>query len=209
MAQRRTMPTSNEQVPNTALSGDELREVIRLEVDKLLANFGILSPQMAFKRVAYSVTISLHLDNAFAPDHDIRSSSRRIATNIVSKRPDLAAIESAPLAAPSPDAVVISETLDARVSSPNSERVRLGIPVPVVTLQADGTKQVERIKYPPDPTLAADVTVRDSSAEARAAWGQPEPPADADAAALAAAAVPVYEADPLDDGDNAGQEPPR
>ena len=195
------MPTSRESVPNSPLSGAELREIIRRRCDDLLANFGILSPQMAFGRVAFSVTISLHIDNAMAADHAIADDSRRLATNLVAARPELKAIEPPPLAAASPDAVVLAETLDARIDSPNAERVRHGMPVPVIVRQPDGTRTQEMVKYPPDASLGeGDVTIRDSSAEARQRWGQPEPPADA---------APVYEVDPLDDGDNAGQEQPR
>jgi len=197
------MPTSRKQVPNTALAGNEVREVIRLRCDELLANFGILAPNIAFSRLAFSIRIDLHVDNAFARDHSIGVDSRPVATNIVAKRPELAAIEAPPLAAPSADSAVLSLTLDSRIDSPNAERVRLGLPVPVVTKAADGTRQVEHVKYPPDPTLGdADVAIRDSSEEARAAWGLPPMPAVPESP-VAAAAAPVYEADPLDNEDNA------
>ena len=201
------MPTSRESVPNTALSGDEFKEVIRTRCDQLLANFGILAPNLAFGRVAFTITISLHVDNAMQPEHSTFTASRRIATNVVSGNPALAAIEEAPLASPSPDAVVISRTADAKVDSPNAERVRLGLPVPVVVKSADGTRTVEKVKYPADESLGkGDIAIRDSSDEARRAWGLPEPampesPVDPVADAFNAAA-PVYEADPLGNGDN-------
>ena len=85
--------------------------------------------------------------------------------------------------------------------------MRLGLPVPVVVRSADGTRTVEKVKYPADESLGkGDIAIRDSSDEARRAWGLPEPampesPVDPDADAINAAA-PVYEADPLGNGDN-------
>jgi hypothetical protein len=201
-------PTSRESVPNTALSGGEVREVIRRRCDDLLAEFGILSDQMSFGRIAFTVAITVQVDNAMQREHSITAASRRVATNIVAETPGLAAIEPAPLADASPDSVVISLTADSAVDSPNAERVRVGIPVPVMVRQSDGTKTLERIRYPQDDAAGeGDFRVRDTSAEARAAWGLPEPPIDSptdpDADAINAAA-PVYEADPLGNGDNGG-----
>src|SRR5207237_3949318 len=113
--------------------------------------------------------------------------SRPIGTNIVEGHPALAAIESPPLSNPSPEAQVGSLSVRRSITSPNEERLRNDMPVPVIVQQQDGTKAAEFIRYPKDTVEGdGDVTIVDSTGEARKSWGLPAlpsadpPPAPAD-----------------------------
>ena len=57
------------------------------------------------------------------------------------------------------------------ITSPNAERIRVGMPVPVITRAQDSTRQVEMIQYPPQPELGeGDVTITDTTPAAREAF---------------------------------------
>jgi hypothetical protein len=148
------MPTATEKVLNKALSGAELSEILKHDfVDKLLPNEGMLSAYMAYGRVGYEITLRLMLDNPAQRDY-----------------PPLTVTggEALPLADPSPEATVGATTLTRQIDSPNAERVRVGLPIPVETRELDGTKQVQQIKYPPQPELGeGQVKVEDTTAAAR------------------------------------------
>lgn len=162
------MPTAAEAVVNKALSGAELKEILRAKFDLLLDNEGLLSHYLAYGRIAYDIGLWLHLDNPMRPESEIHAASR--ATS------DIPAMSSAPLASPSSEAVVSGEKVSGKIDSPNAERLRHGLPLPVVTKGPDGTIQTEMVKYPPQPELGpGDVTLTDTSKEARAAWKLPEP----------------------------------
>jgi hypothetical protein len=165
------MPAGREKVVNKALSGAELRKVIDQDWQALLDNHGLLSSMIAFGRVGYDIILKLHVDNAQRPDGDISKTSRAIARNVVAEQPELAAVETAPLVDPSPDAFVDATRLHRNIDSPNAERVRVGIPVPVQRRQDDGTLITEEIKYPAsDEGGAGDVTTEDLSAVAEKDW---------------------------------------
>ena len=168
------MPTARETVPNRALSGAELRRILADDFERLLAAEGLLSDHIAFGRVGYDLRLDLHLDNPYHPESSVERKSRAVAGNIVAGQPELAAIESAPLTDPSADAAVASRRRSRRIVSPNAERVRVGLPVPVEVKQQDGTVTTEAITYPPEEAAKhgeGDVTDTDTSAETRAAWG--------------------------------------
>ena len=172
------MPSSRETVVNRPLSGDELKKIILADAARLLDNEGNLSPHIAYGRVGYTLTLALHVDNPFVPDPSITFESRGIAGNIIEKQPELAAIERAPLDSPSPDASVGALTLDRHIDSPNQERLREGMPIPVHVKQQDGTLALEQVTYPPDafPDLpAGEVMIRDATEMQKAKWNIVEP----------------------------------
>lgn len=153
------MPTGSEKVINKALSGTELKEIIREDCNKLLENEGILSAHVAFGRVAYDITLRLHLDNVYYPESTITMPGSTPLT------------EKIPLVDPSTDATLGATTLTRTITSPNSERVRVGMAIPVETRQQDSTRQIEMIKYPPQPELGeGDVKIEDTTAAAREAF---------------------------------------
>src|SRR4029077_13785113 len=129
--------TGRERVANKALSGDEIKSIIKEDFDRLLSNEGLLSPHIAHGRIAYDITLRLHMDNPFNPESQSSTASRSIATNIVRDSPQLAAVEALPLAAPSPEAVAAGDRISRVIDSPNAERLRMGMPVPVEVKQMD------------------------------------------------------------------------
>jgi hypothetical protein len=155
-------PTANEVVTNRALSGTELREIIKLDIERLLDGEGLLSHYVAYGRISYDLTLRLHLDNPMRPES---------AVTVASKVTHDTAIEAPPLTEPSDKAVASGSNLHRDITSPNAERLRHGLPVPVTTRQADGTTQTEQVKYPPQPELGpGEVEITDTTKEVREAW---------------------------------------
>lgn len=171
------MPTARESAVNRPLSGTELKQLIIADFSRMLDEEGMLSPHIAYGRVGYDLRLRMHLDNLMRRESEITQASRPIAHNIVAPdHPELATIDAAPLADPSPHAAVVGLELERNVTSPNAERVRLGLPIPVETRGQDGTVQQEMVRYPPDASLGdGDVHVDDVSGQARAEWKLPEP----------------------------------
>src|SRR5579863_8722032 len=99
-------PTSKEVVANKALSGAELQDIIRQKLDTLMANEGLLTHYSAYGRVAFTLTLKLHLDNMMLRESEIEGSSAPAGVNVIEESPQLAALEAPPLTDPSPDAVV-------------------------------------------------------------------------------------------------------
>lgn len=148
-------PSARETVMNRALSGSELKSLIRADFERLLANDGLLSNHVAYGRISYQIVLRKHLDNSL----------QRLDESFVDSQP------APPLADPSPDAIASGDTLTRTISSPNAERVRTGIPIPVAVKQQDGTTTVENVQYPPDDSLGdGDVQITDSTPEAKEAF---------------------------------------
>jgi hypothetical protein len=168
------MPSSRETVVNRALSGDELKKIILADSQRLVDNEGMLSPHCAFGRVGYTLTLRLHMDNAFASVSEITVASRPASIQQIEANPALAALDSVPLKGASELAEVGALELTRQITSPNAERLREGMPVPVQVKQQDGTIATEQISYPADafPELGpGDVHIEDKTHEAAAAWG--------------------------------------
>jgi hypothetical protein len=162
------MPSSRETVVNKALSGDELKLIILADAQRLVDNEGLLSPHIAFGRVSYVLRLTLHVDNPFIPDSTIEIATKRNSA--------IPVIEPPPLTDPSDAAEVGAMELTRTIDSPNAERLREGLPVPVLTKQQDGTTITEQIKYPPSEELGpGEVMLKDATAMARQAWGLVEP----------------------------------
>lgn len=166
---------SREVAVNKAITARELREVLRADFEKLLNAEGLLSGPMAYGRIGYELILRLHTANVMRPESETIIESRPIGTNLLEAMPEMAAIEKAPLATPVEDDTVSGTTLSRNISSPNAERVRLGLPVPVERRQMNASVSTENIIYPPQPELGeGDVRVTDSSAEARHKWNLPD-----------------------------------
>ena len=162
------MTTNREIVGNKALSGEEVKTILRAHFDRLLEGEGMLGHYIAYGRLAYTITLQLHTDNPMQRETSISTSSQ--------KRNDQPGIEAPPLADASPETVVAGSRLDYAINSPNEERLRHGLTLPVVVRGQDGTTQTEQVKYPPQPELGpGDVTIADVSAQTREAWKVPAP----------------------------------
>jgi len=177
------MTTLKETAINKPLTGTELGILIERDFrERLLPNEGSLSAHIAYGRCAYEIVLRLHTANPMMPVTEINVRSRAMGVNEIDElrdkdgavireaQPELAALEAAPLTDATNDSVG-GTTLRRNVTSPNAERVREGLPVPVEVRQQDGTKTVENVVYPKQLGAGdGDVTVADSTNEAKTAW---------------------------------------
>lgn len=162
------MTTGRENVVNKMLGGEEIKSILRADFEKLLEQEGMLSHYIAYGRLGYTISVALHIDNPMRPETFIG-----IASNKQDKQPR---IESAPLMNASPESAVSGSKLDRNITSPNEERLRHGLTLPVVTTGPDGTIQTEQVKYPPSPELGlGDITITDVTKETNEAWKIPAP----------------------------------
>jgi len=190
------VPTAREVVQNRPLAASELRRLIAADFERLLDGLGILNTFVAFGRVGFDLRIAIHTDNAMSPEHTIEVHSLRRAKQEVEADPALAAVETPPLADASADAVVFAAERSRRISSPNAERLRAGLPVTVFARAEDGSRVDHEVSYPAD-SAAGDGDVTDkpgdvAAAEARARWGLP-PLGAAPVATSAVAPAPAVE----------------
>jgi hypothetical protein len=159
-------PSNLEAVSNKVLSGHELAKIILADVERLLQNDGLLSNHIGFGRITYEIIVRKHMDNFMLPTD---------TSFLVSQKKNDTPVEDGPqLKNPSVDAIVDAQRVTREIDSPNAERVRMGLPVPVDVRQQDGTTTAEFITYPKQPELnSGNVTVDDVTSDARAAWGLP------------------------------------
>jgi hypothetical protein len=149
-------PTASEKVPNRALSTAELQDLLRADFQRLLDNFSLLQSCSSYSRIAWEIRLLLHTEQG---DSEITTRSLPVAGNILRgekrgtvPRPELAVVGDMPTPTPQ-DAV--ATTLIRTVDSPNAERLRAGLPVPIERRQSDSTTIVENVQYPPDESLGA------------------------------------------------------
>lgn len=170
------MPLQRETVVNKALNGRELKEILRQDFAKQLESNGLLTDYIAYGRIGYEIRLTLHLQDFNRTAPVTISPSRAPSIQQVEAVPELASIETFPLSSAAPDAVVDATRLTRNITSPNAERVRAGIGVPVQRRQQDGSLIEETVKYPPDPTFGeGNIGLEDVSAATRKELGIPEP----------------------------------
>lgn len=171
------MTTAREVVHNRALSGEELKDILRANFEKLLANEGMLSHYIAFGRVSYDMTLRLHVDNPYMPEIQTGTKSKLAAWNEVQENPNLAVLETPPLIGPSAEASVGATNLHHDITSPNEERLRHGMPIPIIREQQDGTRTQEMVKYPPQDDIGeAKIEITDVTRQTKQEWGIPQDP---------------------------------
>ena len=119
------MPLSSETIANRPLSGTELKERIKADVEMILNRDGIFSPYLAYGKLAYTITIDFQLSNPMMPKHKIEFEVGEVD----------------PTSADS-----IGLELKREITSPNAERVALGLPVKVHSTSGHTTD----ITYPPE-----------------------------------------------------------
>ena len=170
------MPTARETTANTAMSGAELKTLLAEDAARLFAEEGLLNDYVAYGRICYRLTLELIVEGP-AETRALGETfieSRSAAREAISRVPAFAAICPPPLRdpPPAPSAVTAGTSLFRRIISPNAERLRTGLPVPVLVRQQDGTTDQQRVTYPrPDDAGDGDVTVDDASEKASARWG--------------------------------------
>ena len=161
------MPTAREAIANRMLSGSEVRELLLRDFERILQGQGLLNSYVAYGRIGYTITLALHLDNPMVKEAD--------SVSKVESRAGVApGTESVPLANPSADSTLSSTELSRNITSPNAERLRHGLSIPVESRGPDGITRSDSVSYPPQPELGeGDVTLADATAKAREAWGIP------------------------------------
>lgn len=156
------MPIASETVPNRSLSAPEVRELLTRDFTRMLDGLSILQSCAAFGRVSWHLKLIIFNEQGVPTDIDL--TSRAEAKNLIEHTPSLAAVESHPLSPVETEGEQLTainrlaRTLSRNVVSPNAERLREGLPVPVDIKQSDGTTRQETISYAPDPTMNEDVT---------------------------------------------------
>jgi hypothetical protein len=163
----------HEQILNLPLNGDELKKIILADCQRLLDNECMLQPNVAFPRVAYSISLKLHMDNPFYPESSVSLSSKPATPTEIASQPSRLSIEAPPLLNAERGGEVGATTLTRKVDSGNAERLRNDMPIPCLVPQNDGTRAQESITYPPGsyPELGeGDVSIVDTTAQAKVDW---------------------------------------
>jgi len=151
--------TFMESIPQRALSGAEIKAIMVEKFQFMLSQNTRLSDYMAYGRLAYDITVRIHVDNAH-PIVDVTESAP-IGRNIVDSAPELGAIESGPpLVNPSPKAETSGTRLSNDKTHPNLERLAHHLPIPVETRRGDGSVVSEEINYPVDYPIEKQKNVR-------------------------------------------------
>jgi len=166
------MPTPSETVPNKALSGAELRTIMTERFKHLISQDCMLADHLAYGRISYDITIRLHVDNPFTVGPLVSSiASQPVGRNLLDAMPEMEAVEAGPpLTSPSPEAAISGSRLTHQITSPNRERLAVGLPVPADVRQRDGSIITEQLRYPPQPSDEG-VQVEDITAETKRELG--------------------------------------
>ena len=170
----------HETILNLALNGEELKAIILRDMQRLLDNECMLMQNVAFPRVAYTVTLKLHMENPFYPQSGVSLNSRPPSRQELEKSPQSVSLESPPLTNTT-NGEVGASTLTREITSGNEERLRNAMSIPCLVPQQDGTKAQESIRYPEGsfPELGeGNVKIEDTTAQAKVDWSILEKPQD-------------------------------
>lgn len=172
------MPTAKEIVQNKPLAGQELKQIIISDFTKMLDKQPIFNGIAAFGRVAYELSLKLHVDNPFVPDQTFTQRSRIRSAGELRVDPAQAAIEGPfPLAGPSDESLIVGAELSRNVESPNRVRVEHGIPIPVNVKDQKGQIHEKLVTYPVDqmpPEQVPSVRGKDTSEQVAETAGFPD-----------------------------------
>lgn len=149
------MPLSSEVVPNKALSGSELAQLMLHDLAQVLERDGMFTHYVAYGRVAYKVRIEIQMDNPTFPRHEVQTRARAKVGTPLEGEP--------PLAQPtSEDALDMILERDRVVDSPNAARVESGQPITVQIVQ-EGKLRTKEVRFDPDDVPEPQVVDRDLS----------------------------------------------
>src|SRR5215472_1629342 len=145
-------PTASEVVPNKPLVSTELRELMLRDFEKLLDGWSLLNSIASFGRLSWQIKVTLVTEQS---TQESVIESRQHPVNMIIGEGRLARsvpapeqyrnVEAHPLK--SALARAASRTLTHAVTSPNAERLREGLEVPVDVRQSDGQTRQQNIKY--------------------------------------------------------------
>ena len=142
------MPISSEKVPNTALTGREVIELVCADVRRVLEADGQFVGPQAYRRYGCTLNIKFALDNPFYPSHH----------KIVKSGEPL------PLAQPSEDAVERELELERTMDSPNAARAEIGLPITVPVNEVVNGQHVttyREVEVDPNDAPLPQVVVKD------------------------------------------------
>ena len=151
------MPISYEAVPNRDISGEEAQQIILDDVKHVLSHDGVLAPHIAFQSLAYKVTVELQMNNPTYPKHEILAQSRP-------KPNQHEAIKPFPIpqevvigedGEPEESVIGIANERERKITNPNKERIKRGMPIKVIAPNKDGHLVDKEVKYEKD-TLAEE-----------------------------------------------------
>lgn len=160
------MPLASEVVPNKPLTALEVRDLIRKDFERMLDQFSPLQSMAAFGRSSWQIKLAFVTETGAQESWiDSRPHSVNIITGEGRRAVSTAApeqfknVEQHPLRSAIAKSAGIS--LTRNVTSPNSERLRSGLPVPVDVRQSDGQTRQESIQYEPDPSMPGAVSIQE------------------------------------------------
>jgi hypothetical protein len=166
------MPTSKEVQPNRPLAGHELKQILLKDFESMLSGDGVFAAHMGYKRVAYEISIKLHVDNPLFPAHTNKRASKDPARNATEQQK---AVEAPPLKNPGDDAQVLAMKREREIDSPNVARLENDLPVITTSVdRATGQvieKQVRYDKHGITPSRYKDENVSSQTAHD---WGVKE-----------------------------------
>lgn len=162
------MPTSKEVVPNRPLAGHELRDIMLKDFTAMISGDGMFSAHMGYRRVAYEISIKLHLDNPLHPEHKNKRRSKEPAKNA----DEITKLTAAYPMQPGEDVVAAGVTRAREIDSPNAARIEFDLPVTIQHMDRTTgeikDKQVQYDKAGVTPTRVRDT---DTSDDAVKDWG--------------------------------------
>lgn len=166
------MPASNETVNNRPLSGSELRQIILADVGNILDKDGMFAPHIGYGRVAYEITIKLHIDNPMYPEHKTVVASQPAARN--DPNPEKKALEAPPLRNTTDESVAMGMVRERTIDSPNAARLEHELPVTILRKDLEtGTMKEEGVVYN-NKNLDVDMSLvkdKDVSKQVEEEWG--------------------------------------
>src|SRR5262249_53560000 len=110
-------PATSEKVVNTALSGKEMKKLILADFERVLANDGSLTDYVAYGRGGWKIVLTLETGNP-----------RMLESVSTVEGGEKLPIEGA---------VTTASELERKFDSPNEERLRAGMPIPVKSKELD------------------------------------------------------------------------
>lgn len=138
---------SQEAQPQKPLTGEELKKIVLLDVEKMLDMDGMLTGHVAYGRVSFVVTVKFHVDRPVEPTWTNTTPSRKATVQELDLRPELVSLETFPLPETEEDAVALGMTRAHEIQSSNTARIENGLPIDVITRDQGGSIVERKIMY--------------------------------------------------------------
>jgi hypothetical protein len=155
---------------NTYLSGKELANLIKNDVDHMLNQDTMLASHVGYRGAAYSVSIKIMTKNPIIPDWTNKVKSKKSTVQQIGDNLAMTAVQAFPLVLEEDDEPVnMGAHLTREIISPNQSRIENGLPVPITRRTAEGNTVEELVHYEkdslPDDGFPDGVTERELSDE--------------------------------------------